>query len=119
MEDAADRTGQGNCDYWATVDAPINPTPEALHDKAIETLVKAAAEKNGRTIVSSKWIVHRGHTGLQYRTTQPGRRGHTLHGRAQMFWVDDRFLEIGLMGLDPSVTDDSRAQRFFGTLRIP
>jgi putative signal transducing protein len=119
MKHVANRADQGDSTYWATVDIPIHPTEEARQDETIETLVKAAAEKNGRTIVSSKWIVHRGHTGIEYRTTHVGRRGQTLHGRAQMFRVGDRFLEVGLVAVNAGSTDDSRAQRFFGTLRIP
>ena len=119
MKHTADRAVQGDCMYWATVDVPINPAEVEPGDETIETLAKAAAEKNGRTIVSSKWIEHRGHTGIEYRMTQAGKRGQTLHGRAQMFRVGDRFLEIGLLGENAGVTDDGRAQRFFGMLRIP
>jgi hypothetical protein len=119
MRHVADRTFVGNDLYWASVDMPINPSPETQQDEAIETIVKAAAAKNGRTIVSQKWIEHHRHTGLEYRMTVVDRNGRTWHGRAQMFRVGDRFLEIGLLGLGDDIADNVRAKRFFRSLNIP
>ena len=119
MKHAADRAKQGNCFYWATVDVPVHSSPEALKDETIETLVTAAAAKNGRTIVATKWIEHRGHTGIEYRTTKTDPDGKKWQGRAQMFRVGDRFLEVGLIGVGPDVADDAQAKRFFRSLRIP
>jgi Putative prokaryotic signal transducing protein len=119
MRHSSLRAMQGDCLYWATADAPIESSPEAEKDETIEAIVTAAAEVNHLTVTGKKWIEHRGHTGLEYRTKGVNRNGTTLHGRAQMFRVGDRFLEIGLMGANAADTDDFRARRFFATVRIP
>ena len=119
MKHAADRAFVGDDLYWATVDIPFSSSPETQQDEAIETIVKAAAAKNGRTIESQKWIKLKRYTGLEYRMTFVDRGGRTWHGRAQMFRVGDRFLEIGLFGLGADFTDNVRAKRFFRSLKIP
>ena len=119
MKHVSDRTFVGNDVYWATADVPIDPSPETQKDEAIETIVKAAAAKNGRKIESQKWITLRRYTGLEYRMTFVDRDGRTWHGRAQMFRVGDRFVEIGLIGQGEEFPDNVRAKRFFRSLKIP
>jgi Putative prokaryotic signal transducing protein len=119
VKHVVERAFQGDCLYWASANMPVNPSPENEKDELIETLVRAAAQKNEWKITALKWIEHRSHTGVEYRMTKVEPNGRAWTGRAQMFRVGDRFLEIGLMGLKPEDTDDVRAKRFFRSLRIP
>jgi hypothetical protein len=113
------RTTQGDCDFWASVRFPADPTLGAEKDEALEAIMKDVVQRSGQTLDTWKWVEHRGHTGIEYRTTQAGPNGRTWHARIRIFRVGDRFLEIGLVGLAASDTDDARAQRFFRSLRIP
>ena len=113
------RTAHDNCRYWATVNK-LGQTPDAgLDDASIETLLKGKLARSKHTLVSSKWIEIRGHTGIEYRTAFVDARKQTWTGRGRIFRVGDRFLEVGLEGIGAEVADDSRAKRFFVSLRIP